>query len=81
MMAAERRPPEGLALETAAKTAFTDALGIAVILGAGLSLIGGLLIARFMPTGSPAHGDEHAAEEAEPSHGAPASVEVGAAGD
>ena len=73
---------EGLALETAAKTAFTDALGIAVILGAGLSFIGALVIARFMPKDSPvAHGEEPVVVEAEASQNATASTEVAAAGD
>ncbi len=73
---------EGLALETAAKAAFTDALGIAVILGAGLSLIGALVLAKFMPGGSPAgHGAEHAAIETETHDSVPVSTEVAAAGD
>ena len=43
-------PPEvsGGLLE-AARTAFTDALGVAVLAGAGVAITGALLIARFMP--------------------------------
>ena len=33
----------------AARTAFTDALGIAVVVAAGVAIIGSVLIARFMP--------------------------------
>lgn len=39
----------GLGLVNSAKIAFADALGIAVLLGAGVALIGSILIARFMP--------------------------------
>ncbi len=38
-----------LALATAAKSAFTDALGLAVLIGAGFSFVGVLIVARFMP--------------------------------
>ena len=78
MEAAALLPPEeGLALSTAARTAFTDAFGISVALGAGLSLIGGLLIARFMPatqaSGHGAHGRGHGAgRETEEAHISPA---------
>ena len=48
-------PQEGaLALSTAAKSAFTDALGLAVVIGAGFSLVGVLIVARFMPARDPA---------------------------
>jgi len=48
-------PQEGaLALSTAAKSAFTDALGLAVLIGAGFSLVGVLLVAKFMPARDPA---------------------------
>ena len=48
-------PPEGaLALSTAAKSAFTEALGLAVLIGAGFSLVGVLIVARFMPARDPA---------------------------
>ncbi len=33
----------------AANSAFTDALGLAVLIGAGFSLVGVLIVARFMP--------------------------------
>ena len=72
---------EGLALETAAKAAFTDAFGISVILGAGLSLVGALVIAKLMPAGSPAaHGDVHPVGEPETSHSAPTLAGETAAG-
>ena len=53
-LAASLPPEEALALSTAAKSAFTDALGLAVLIGAGLSLVGVLIVARFMPARSPA---------------------------
>ena len=40
------------ALSIAAKSAFTDALGLAVLIGAGFSLVGVLIVARFMPARS-----------------------------
>ena len=40
---------DALALSVAAKSAFADALGLAVLIGAGLSLVGVLVVARFMP--------------------------------
>ena len=47
---AESLPPQdALALTAAAKSAFTDALGLAVLIGAGFSLVGVLIVARFMP--------------------------------
>jgi len=48
-------------------TAPRDAFGISVVLDAGLSLVGGLLIAKFMPASHPAghgaHGSGHEAVE------------------
>ena len=44
---------DGLALSTAAKTAFTDALGLAVLIGAGSTLFGALIVAKFMPARDP----------------------------
>ncbi|MCI0774852.1 MAG: MFS transporter [Chloroflexi bacterium] len=65
-VAASLPPVEGLALETAAKSAFTDALGLSVILGAGLSFIGVLLLAKFMPAGAVAgHGGHGAGDPVE----------------
>ena len=56
-VAATLPPAEALALETAARSAFTDAFGLSVILGAGLSFVGVLLLAKFMPAGAVAgHG-------------------------
>ena len=48
-LAASLPQEDALALATAAKSAFTDALGLAVLIGAGLSLVGALVVARFMP--------------------------------
>ena len=48
-LAASMPQDESLALATAAKSAFTDALGLAVLIGAGLSLVGAVVVARFMP--------------------------------
>ena len=47
-------PEDALALSVAAKSAFTDALGLAVLIGAAFSLVGVLLVARFMPARNPA---------------------------
>ena len=38
----------------AAKSAFTDALGLAVLIGAGIAFVGALLVAKFMPARDPA---------------------------
>ena len=48
-LAATLPQEEALALSTAAKSAFTDALGLAVLIGAGLSFVGVLIVAKFMP--------------------------------
>ena len=50
-MAASLPQEDALALSVAAKSAFTDALGLAVLIGAGFSLVGVLIVARFMPAG------------------------------
>ena len=47
-VAASLPQEDALALSTAAKSAFTDALGLALLIGAGFSLLGVLLVARFM---------------------------------
>ena len=39
----------GVRLADAAKAAFTDALGLAVLVSAGVALTGAVLIAKFMP--------------------------------
>ena len=52
-LAASLPQDEALALSTAAKTAFTDALGVAVLIGAGFTLVGALIVARFMPARGP----------------------------
>ncbi len=47
---AARLPAEvGGGLADAAKTAFTEALGIAVLVGAGVAVIGSVLVAKYMP--------------------------------
>ena len=48
-LAASLPQEDALALATAAKSAFTDALGLALLIGAGFSLVGVLIVARFMP--------------------------------
>ena len=48
-LAASLPQEDGLAPSAAARSAFTDALGLAVLIGAGLSLVGVLIVARFMP--------------------------------
>ncbi len=48
-LAASLPQEDALALTTAANSAFTDALGLAVLIGAGFSLVGALIVARFMP--------------------------------
>ncbi|MEE8303378.1 MAG: hypothetical protein V3S24_13195, partial [Candidatus Tectomicrobia bacterium] len=48
-LAATLPQEEALALSVAAKSAFTDALGLAVLIGAGFSLVGVMVVARFMP--------------------------------
>ena len=53
-LAASLPPEDELALSAAAKSAFTDGLGLAVLIGAGLSLVGVLIVARFMPARDPA---------------------------
>ena len=53
-LAASLPPEDALALSAAAKSAFTDGLGLAVLIGAGLSLVGVLIVARFMPARDPA---------------------------
>jgi len=52
-LAASLPQEDALALVTAAQSAFTDALGLAVLIGAGFSLVGVLIVARFMPARDP----------------------------
>ena len=52
-LAATLPQEEALALSVAAKSAFTDALGLALLIGAGFSLVGVLIVARFMPARDP----------------------------
>ncbi len=53
-LSASLPPEDALALSDAAKSAFTDGLGLAVLIGAGFSLVGVLIVARFMPARDPA---------------------------
>ena len=48
-LAASLPQEDALALSVAAKSAFTDAMGLALLIGAGFSLVGVLIVARFMP--------------------------------
>lgn len=48
-LAASLPQEDALALSVAAKSAFTDALGLAVLIGVGFSLVGLLIVVRFMP--------------------------------
>ena len=41
--------PAGAALDLAARAAFADALGYAILAGSGIALLGALLVAKFMP--------------------------------
>ena len=52
-LAASLPQEDALALSAAAKLAFTDAFGLAVLIGAGFSLVGVLIVARFMPARDP----------------------------
>ena len=46
-------PPEiGVPLAESSRAAFTDALGLAVLIGTGIAVVGAAMVARFMP---PAH--------------------------
>ena len=64
--------PEGLGAElaAAADVAFTDALGIAVLVSAGVAVAGAVLIARFLPArhlprAAPVETERHVADAAE----------------
>ena len=41
--------PAGAALDLAARAAFADALGYAILAGSGIAVVGALLVAKFMP--------------------------------
>ena len=56
-VAASLPQEDALALSAAAKSAFTDAMGLALLIGAGFSLVGVLIVARFMPARDPAVGE------------------------
>jgi EmrB/QacA subfamily drug resistance transporter len=59
----------GDALATAARSAFVDAMGIAALVAAGVALVGGVIVAKWLPSG---HVAEHEASVPEVSmpHGA-----------
>ena len=59
-LAATLPQEDALALSVAAKSAFTDGLGLALLIGAGFSLVGVLIVARFMPARDPAVGGKGA---------------------
>ncbi len=67
-LAASLPQEEALALSTAAKSAFTDALGLALLIGAAFSLVGLLIVVRFMPARgtSVSESDESNSQELEP---------------
>ena len=48
-LAASLPQADALALSAAANSAFTDALGLALLIGAAFSLVGLLIVVRFMP--------------------------------
>ena len=56
-LAASLPQEDALALSAAAKSAFSDAFGLAVLVGAGLSFVGVLIVAKFMPARDTYAGD------------------------
>ena len=56
---------EALALSTAAKMAFTDALGLSMLIGGGFSLLGALIVARFMPARDLVEGEKEQSDPLE----------------
>ncbi len=67
-LAATLPEADALALSAAAKSAFTDALGLAVLIGAVFSFVGVLIVVRFMPArgASASEHDESSPEGLEP---------------
>ncbi len=73
---------EGIALSSAARASFTDAFGLAVLIGSGFTLIGVVIVAKFMPAGEAAgHGGGHEVEAPHASHSTSAVAEHAAVGD
>ena len=73
---------DGLALSSAARASFTDALGLAVLIGSGLTLAGVMIVAKFMPAGKAAgHGDGREVDAPPPTHSTPVTAEAVASGD
>ena len=66
-LAASLPQEDALALSIAAKSAFTDALGLALLIGAAFSLVGVLVVARFMPAraANVSEGDDSSLRELE----------------
>jgi len=63
---------DGLVLSNAARASFTDALGLATLIGSGLTLIGAVVIARFMPSSQASgHGAPHGDDLTHSVHAAP----------
>ncbi len=62
-IAAQLPPQLGEPFAEAVRQAFTDAFGMAVLVGVVLSLIGSVLVFRFMPAKEQSYGDEPAEPE------------------
>ena len=60
----------------------TDAPGLAMLIGSGFTLLGVVIVAKFMPAGEAArHGGGHGLEAPHASHSTPAVAEHAAVGD
>ena len=69
---------DALILSNAARASFTDALGLAILIGSGLTLIGAVVIARFMPASQASgHGSPHGGDSAHSVHAAPHGAAAG----
>jgi hypothetical protein len=69
---------DALILSNAARASFTDALGLAILIGSGLTLIGAVVIARFMPASQASgHGSAHGGDSAHSVHAAPHGAAAG----
>ena len=73
---------EGIALSSAARASFTDALGLAVLIGSGFTLLGVVIVAKFMPAiQASGHGAGHEVEAPHASHSTASAAHEAAAGD
>lgn len=61
----------GPALAAAARDAFTDAFGLAMLMGAGISLVGAVLVAKFMPARDVAIDGQSNRQDLRPAEGSP----------